>query len=299
MENDKSSCILVIGATGFLGMEICRQLVAAKRKVKALVRISSDAEKVQILQQMGVDTVTGDIKDTASLQKAFTNVSAVISSASSTLSRQNGDSIETVDNSGQLNVVAAAEKAGVTQFIFISFPPMSEEFPLQTAKRAVEKQLIANKMKYTILQPSIFMEVWLSPALGFDYSNAKARIYGEGKNKLSWISLRDVAAFAVACLDNPAVMNSVLELGGPDSLSALDVVNIFEQQTGTSFTLEVVPVEALHAQKNGANDSLSQSFAALMLSLTEETIIDMKQALKACPIVLTSVKDYAKQVSAR
>ena len=299
MENKTGSYVLVVGATGFLGMEICQQLVAAKRKVKALVRSSSDVTKVRALQQMGVETVIGDIKDAASLQLVFTNVSSVISSASSTLSRQEGDSIETVDHSGQLNVVAAAEKAGATQFIFISFPPMSEEFPLQTAKRAVEKQLTEGKMNYTILQPSIFMEVWLSPVLGFDYPNAKARIFGEGKNKLAWISLRDVAAFAVACLDNPAVMNSVLPLGGPDSLSALEVVNIFEQHTGTNFTLEVIPVEALHAQKNGANDSLSQSFAALMLSLTEESFIDMKPALNACPIILTSVKEYAQKVSAR
>ncbi len=31
---------MVVGATGFLGMEICRQLIAAKRKVKGLVRTS-------------------------------------------------------------------------------------------------------------------------------------------------------------------------------------------------------------------------------------------------------------------
>ena len=296
MENSKNLPVIVVGATGFLGMEICRQLIAAKRKVKGLVRTSSDPTKVHALKQMGVETVTGDIKDVASLNYAFKEVDAVISTASSTFSRQEGDSIESVDNTGQLNVVEAANNAGVNQFIFISFSAMSEEFPLQTAKRKVEKQLMESKMNYTILQPTFFMEIWLSPAIGFDFPNSKATIYGEGINKLSWISLKDVAAFAVASLDNPAAMNSIFELGGPDALSPLDVVKIFEQHTGTGFTLVHVPKEAIQAQKNAAADSLTESFAALMLAYTEGNMIDMKEALKTCPIELTSVKDYAKQV---
>jgi uncharacterized protein YbjT (DUF2867 family) len=296
MENSKNLSVIIVGATGFLGMEICRQLIAAKRKVKGLVRTSSDPAKVQALQQIGVETVTGDIKDVASLNNAFKGISAVISSASSTLSRQEGDSIETVDGSGQLNVIEAAKNAGVNQFIFISFHSMPEEFPLQTAKRTAEKQLMESKMNYTILRPTFFMEIWLSPAIGFDFPNSKATIYGEGINKLSWISLKDVAAFAVASLDNPAAMNSIFELGGPDALSPLDVVKIFEQHTGTGFTLVHVPKEAIQAQKNAATDSLTESFAALMLAYAEGNMIDMKEALKICRVELTSVKDYAKQV---
>ena len=296
MENSNDLPVLVIGATGFLGMEICRQLAGADRKVKGLVRTSSDPAKVEALQQMGVETVIGDMKDAASLDKAFEGVSAVISTASATLSRQPGDSIETVDNTGQLNVVEAAQKAGVSQFIFISFNAMSQEFPLQTAKRSVENRLMEGKLNYTILQPTIFMEVWLSPALGFDYPNAKATRYGEGTNKISWISLRDVAAFSVACLDNPAAMNSIFELGGPDAIAPLEVVKIFEQQSGTVFTVEHVPLGSLSAQKNTAPDSLSQSFAALMIAYAEGSEIDMKETLQTYPIKLTSVEDYAKQV---
>src|SRR5438874_11370196 len=141
MENSKNLSVIVVGATGFLGMEICRQLVASNRKVKGLVRTSSDSAKVETLQRMDVETVTGDMKDVTSLNNAFKNVDAVISTASSTFSRQEGDSIETVDDNGQLNVVEAASNAGVKQFIFISFNNMPQQFPLQTAKRKVETQL--------------------------------------------------------------------------------------------------------------------------------------------------------------
>jgi uncharacterized protein YbjT (DUF2867 family) len=47
--------VLVVGATGFLGMEICNQLIKANKKVKGLVRTSSDENIVKALQQMGVE----------------------------------------------------------------------------------------------------------------------------------------------------------------------------------------------------------------------------------------------------
>jgi NADH dehydrogenase len=295
-ENLQKPTVLVVGATGFLGTEICHQLVNAGKNVKALVRHSSDPAKVTALQRLGVETVEGDLKNTASIIKAIAGVDSVISTASSTFSRQEGDSIESVDNNGQLNLVQAAEDGEVKQFIFISFYPMNQEFPLQNAKRNVEKKLIGSKMKYTILQAGFFMEVWLSPAVGFDFAHSKVTIYGEGKNKLNWISLTDVAAIAVASLENEAVRNSVIQVGGPEALSPFEVVRIFEKRTGSRFTIEHIPIEALKAQKSAATDSLSESFAALMLGYAEGDNISLNEARRAYPFRLTSVADYAERV---
>jgi NADH dehydrogenase len=294
-KNSVNSSVLVVGSTGYLGMEICRQLVKAGKNVIALVRPTSDPAKVKALQQMKVKTREGDLKNIASIKKAIEGVDSVISTASSTLSRQEGDSIESVDYNGQLNLVQAAMDSGVNQFIFISFYPMSQQFPLQTAKRKVEKKLMESKMNYTILQSGFFMEVWLSPAVGFDFPNSKATIYGEGKNRLNWISLTDVAAIAVASLDNEAVRNSVFQLGGPEALSPLEAVRIFEKYAGNEFTIEHVPVAALQAQKSAATDSLSESFAGLMLTYAEGDNIDMNETRKVYPFRLTSVTDYVQR----
>jgi len=106
--SNNSSTILVAGATGFLGSEVCRQLIERNRKVKGLVRVSSDANKLAQLRESGVQTAVGDLKDKASLEKALQGVSAVISTISSTLSRQEGDSIQTVDDEGQINLIDAS-----------------------------------------------------------------------------------------------------------------------------------------------------------------------------------------------
>ena len=62
------------------------------------------------------------------------------------------------------------------RFLFVSFrrtPGIS--FPLGEAKAQVERAI--SGLDFTIIQASWFMEVWLSPALGFDYANAAARIF--------------------------------------------------------------------------------------------------------------------------
>jgi uncharacterized protein YbjT (DUF2867 family) len=291
-----ASKILVVGATGFLGMEICRQLTMANKNVTGLVRNTSSQERANALKQWGVKLIEGDLKDRSSIKKALQGITTVISTASSTMSKQDGDSIQTVDNDGQANLVDEAVAAGGSQYIYISIPSMGGDFPLEDAKRRVEKKIIASNLTYTILQPTFFMEAWLSPAIGFDFPNAKATIYGEGKNKISWISIQDVAAFAVASVDNAVAKNKTIELGGPDSLSPLEVISIFESASGKKFELQHVPEAALQGQKNAAPDDLSKTFASLMLNYAAGNEISMQHTLKAFQVKLNSVQDYAKRV---
>lgn len=285
---------LVVGATGLLGSEICRLLAAAGKPVRALVRPTSDQDKVGQLEGLNIEIARGDLKDRPSLEAACQGAKTVISTASSTLSRQEGDSIETVDLKGQLNLIDAAKAAKVDHFVLISFPPADVDFPLQTAKRKVEDHLKSSGLTYTILQPTFFMEIWLSPALGFDVANGSARIYGSGENKGSWISYKDVAKFAAASLDNPQAQNSVIKLGGPEALSPLEVVHIFEKVKGRKFDVQHVPVTALKEQRSTAADPLEQSFAGLMLYYSQGDIIDMRETLQRFPVSLTSVEDFAR-----
>jgi len=284
---------VVIGATGLLGMEVCRRLKAAGRPIRALVRRTSDAAKRTELQTLGAELIEGDLKDPASLRRACTGVQSVISTASSTLSRQDGDSIQSVDRQGQIALIDAARAAGVQHFVFVSFRDNpSIQFPLTEAKRAVERHLKASGMAYTILQASYFMEVWLTPMLGFDYAAGKVRVYGDGNRKVSWVSYRDVARIAVAALDQPAARNSVLNVGGPQALSPRDVVRMFEAAGAAEITAEHVPETDLRAQLKSAADPLQQSFAGLMLQYASGDEMDLTHTLELFPIQLTPLRDY-------
>jgi len=284
---------LVVGATGLLAPEICQRLTAAGQQVRALVRSTADESKRKVLQELGVELVDGDLKDAASLARACTGVQAVISTASSTLSRQAGDSIETVDHRGQLALVEAARGAEVERFVFVSFRENRDiQFPLTAAKRAVERALASSGMAYTVLQASYFMEVWLTPALGFDAAHGKARLYGDGNQPISWISYRDVARAAAAAVIEGTGRNMVVELGGPQALTPREVVRMFEAAGAGEITTESIPTAALENQLETATDPLEQSFAGLMLQYAAGDPIDTTTSSQLFPFQMTAVRDF-------
>ncbi len=287
--------ILVVGATGLVGGEICKKLALRGEKVRALVRTTSAAEKIEDLRSHGVELVIGDLKNPVSLAAACRGVDAVISTASSTLSRQPGDSIESVDAAGQMSLVHAAKAANVQRFIFVSFRrPPGLSFPLADAKRAVEEAIAT--MNFTVIQASYFMEVWLGPEPGFDYAAAKARICGPGTAPISWVSFADVAEMCAVAVRHPAASRRTIAFGGPQSLSFLETVALFEKIGGKPFTVEHIPVEALRAQFDAATDSMQKSFAAPMLGSVNGDAMDMTQIADEFGMRLASVEGYARSV---
>jgi uncharacterized protein YbjT (DUF2867 family) len=287
--------ILVVGATGLVGGEVCKKLAARGEKVRALVRTTSSKERVEALRSAGVELCVGDLKDPGSLAAACRGVDAVISTASSTLSRQAGDSIESVDGVGQMSLVNAAKDANVGRFLFVSFrqaPGFS--FPLGDAKREVEKAIAS--MNFTVIQASYFMEVWLGPELGFDYANATARICGPGTSPVSWVSFVDVAEMCAVAIRHPAAERRTIEFGGPEAISLMDVVGLFEKIGGKTFKVEHVPEEMLLAQFEGATDSMQKTFAALMLGSVRGDAMEMAAVTKEFGIKLASVDGYARRV---
>jgi uncharacterized protein YbjT (DUF2867 family) len=289
--------ILVVGGTGTLGEEICQRLRARGLAVRALVRQTASSARLKALRDAGVNLRWGDLKDAGSLREACNGVEALISTASSTLSRQGGDSIETVDRLGQLSLIAAARAAGVEHFTFVSIPrnPVRES-PLTRAKAESERALADSGMGYTILAGNYFMEIWLSPALGFDYAQRKVVLFGDGRAPINWVSYRDIAEFAVRSHLTPGARNRTLEAGGPQDLSPLEVVGIFEKFSGTLFERQFVSEEALLAQLDNATDPLAETFAKLQLEYVHGCPMNTSETLRLMPMELTSVAQYAAAV---
>ena len=289
--------ILVVGATGILGAEICYRLRARGLEVRALARQTANSVTLNALREAGVHICWGDFKDVDSLRDACHGVDVVISTASSTFSRQAGDTIETVDRQGQMSLIAAARAAGVKHFTFVSIPHnLVRESPLTRAKAEAERALADSGMGYTILAANFFMEIWLSPALGFDYAQRKVVLFGDGRALTTWVSYRDVAEFAVRSHLTPQARNRTLEVGGPHDLSPLEVVKIFEEVSGAPFERQFVPEEALLAQLDSATDPYAETFAKLQLECVHGCPMNSSETLRLMPMELTSVAQYAAAV---
>jgi uncharacterized protein YbjT (DUF2867 family) len=288
--------ILVVGATGSMGNQICRSLISKNLAVKAMVRPTSDPMKKKVLQDLGVQVAEGDLRSPSGFPSVLDGVRTVITTTSAMpYSYVPGENdISRVDEKGMINLVDAARSAGVNHFIYTSFSGFFDlEFPLSRAKRKVEEYLQNSGMTYTILRPGCFMESWLSAAVGFDAVNGTVRLCGYGANPVAYISSLDVAHFAVECVGNPHAKNAVIELGGPENLSQLAMVSLFEDVLQKKIQVQSIPVETLQAQFLAVEDDMLKSFVGLMLCVAKGGIIDMKNVLDKFPVRLTSAREFA------
>jgi uncharacterized protein YbjT (DUF2867 family) len=232
--------ILVVGATGMLGGAILRGLLQRGEEVRALVREHS-AEALR--REAGVEIISGDLKDPASLPPACKGVSTLITTANSA-ARGGDDNVETVDLEGNRNLVEAASLSGVEHFIFVSAQgeDPNSPVPFLQAKGLTSKRLRESGMTYTVLLPDIYMDVWIPMVvLGPVASDRLVTIVGEGSRKHYFIAVDDVAGFAVAAVGNDNAQDRDLLIGGPEALSWHDVISTFERLSGVKVDVQSLP----------------------------------------------------------
>lgn len=261
--------IVVAGSTGLLGFEICRSLRARGKDVRALVRATSAAEQVDALRKIGCEVAVCDLKDRASLDGPCKGADTVVSTVTVITKAKEGDSFASTDGAGNINLIDAAVGAKAKRFVFVSFDTDGmPDAPLVAAKRAVEAHLMKSGLDYTILHPSLFMEIWLSPMLFADPEKGTATLYGGRDVKFRYVAVRDVAEVAARSLDHPSAHNKVIPFGGPEALSQREALKKFENAFAKPFAVTEVPEDVLETQWTQAPDPFSKSFAALMLGVS-------------------------------
>jgi nucleoside-diphosphate-sugar epimerase len=57
-------------------------------------------------------------------------------------------------------------------------------------------------------------------------------LVGTGSRKHSFVCMDDVASFALASINNPDALNQYIAIGGPEPLSYIDALAIFERVMG-------------------------------------------------------------------
>lgn len=243
--------ILVAGATGMLGGMITQQLLAQGKDVRILVRHNSPSEamavqgmatSIQSLIDAGAQPIYGDLKDQGSLDRAMAGVDTVVTTANSVL-RNGEDNVETVDCQGNRSLIEAAQAAAVEHFIFTSVlgAASSSLIPLVRCKAEAEVALHESDMAYTILSPNLLAEVWVGAVVGAPLQAGQpVTLVGEARRVHSFVSIADVAAFAVAAVENPAARNARVVIGGPEAVSWRDVVAMTGQVLGRELPVRFV-----------------------------------------------------------
>ncbi len=288
-----SDVVLVAGSTGSLGGKICDLLFAQGRPVRALVRPTSDPAKVEHLRALGADVVVGDIEHPTTLGPALADVAYVITTASTFPADERPDAIDIVERAGTCSLIDASVTAGIRRFVHVSLLESTPNYPHQEAKLAAEAYLKASRLEYTILKPTSFADVWFSPMLGFDVKAGTVQVFGDGAAPQTWICAADVAAFSVWALDADDAKNASIELGGPDSLSQLEVVELHEELLGRELERLPFPQEALEKMHAEGRDPREISLAGVMLNVANGASVDATEIAERSGIRLTPMSEFA------
>ena len=109
---------LVIGASGFVGAHLVRELLQQGVIVRIMVRASSD---ISMLEGLAFEKAIGDVSDTASMVAAMQSCDVVFHSAVNTGAwlTDSGPLYQT-NVLGVINAIAAAKKADIKRFVLTS-----------------------------------------------------------------------------------------------------------------------------------------------------------------------------------
>jgi farnesol dehydrogenase len=130
---------LVTGATGFLGINLCHELVKRGYKVNALYRSET---KAAFLKHKSIKLCKGDITDIKSIQAAIEGCDYVFHMAAyAEVWSKNPDTFYKINYAGVQNILDVAEKAGVKKLVITStagvFGPSGNDTVNENTRRQV------------------------------------------------------------------------------------------------------------------------------------------------------------------
>ncbi len=261
------STILITGATGFVGRELCSHLLAAGRDSRSAVRRPSSIAN---------SVVVGDIGPDTQWQEALAGIDTVIhlaarvhimcDSASDPLAE-----FRRVNVDGTLNLAQQAAAAGVKRFIFLSTvkvngeqsrhrqlftesDPSAPEDAYGISKNEAEQSLaqIAHEtaMEVVIIRaPLVYgpgvkgnfqsMLNWIAKGIPLPL--------GAIHNQRSLIALDNLVDFIITCIDHPAAANQTFLVADGEDLSTTDLLRRVGAAMGKPARLIPVPSALLKA----------------------------------------------------
>lgn len=211
--------VLVIGATGYLGKHLVKELKQRNHYLRVLVRNQEQAEQFKHLAD---DVFIGQATQKETLTGLCDSIDVVCSSLGITR-QKDGLRYEDVDFQANLNVLQLAEAANVQQFLYVSVlnaHKMAKLKIIQAKERFVEA-LKASEVQHIIIRPSGFF----SDMTEFLDMAAKGRVYifGDGSLKVNPISGIDLAK---VCADKLGAINLELNVGGPKVYTQKEIAEL-------------------------------------------------------------------------
>lgn len=254
--------VLVTGATGFTGGHLARTLARRGDEVRALVRTAAPG-----LREAGIETVTGDLRDAASLARAAEGVAVVYHIAA--IYRQAGlreDEYRAVNAAGVRRVIEAAAAGGARRVVHCStvgvhgdveHPPAGEDAPLRPGdvyqrtklegERVARQAAVDTGVEVVIARPTGIYGPGDTRLLKLFRGVARRRfvILGDGRIYYHLTYIDDLVEGFRLCGEVPAAAGRTYILAGREVTTLNELAGLIAEEAGVappSWHLPVWPV---------------------------------------------------------
>ncbi|MEL5877099.1 NAD(P)H-binding protein [Cereibacter sphaeroides] len=240
--------ILMLGATGTIGQATARALLARGHEVVCFLRPRGARQQARLPD--GAILRYGDVTDPQSLARdgfCGERFDALVSC----LASRTGVPRDAwaIDQAAHSHALAAARAAGVTQVVLLS--AICVQRPLlafQQAKLAFEEELMRSGLAWSIVRPTAFFKS-LSGQVKRVQEGRPFLVFGDGTlTACKPISDDDLGRYMALCLEDPALRNRILPIGGPGpALTPRAQAEMLFRLVGRPPKIRQVPVALLDA----------------------------------------------------
>jgi uncharacterized protein YbjT (DUF2867 family) len=229
--------VLVVGATGSLGGKVVDELLERGKNVRALVRPTTDASR---LESRGVEIARGDMLDLDSLVAAMNGADAVITTAAGyTRGGKNAHDIDTVGNA---NLAEAAHRAGIRRFVLTSILTCDQtpDVPHFWHKKIAEDKLEQLGVPFVALRPGAFLDQIASMA-GDPIDEGRLTWMGKTTVPLTFVHTSDLAAYLAAAVDAEVKDGERIDIGWDRPISMREMADLMGSRAGKKIKVWAVP----------------------------------------------------------
>jgi nucleoside-diphosphate-sugar epimerase len=283
--------ILITGATGFIGNNLCSAALSQNHLIRAVVRSSSNTHQLSPeIELIPIESITSPIPVTA-LQGIDTIIHLA---ARAHILNDRADNPEAeffkVNAQGTINLAKAAISAGVKHFIFISSigamttlseevltetSPCNPDTPYGRSKLKAEEGLIElaqdSRMSWTIIRPTLVYGAG-------NPGNMKRLLklidtglplpFGAINNSRSFTYVGNLVDAIITCIDNPAAKNQTFLISDGEDLSTPELIRRLAHHTKKSVTLLPIPTQLLNllGKLTGQTSTLDRLLGSLTVN---------------------------------
>lgn len=213
--------ILVLGSTGNIGWPVVKQLAATEgADVVAGIYHTQPAG----MRQLGVETRHFNFLDASTFEPALERINKVFFVRPPQLAKPEQD---------MKPFLTAVQHHDIDQVVFVSLIGV-EKNPM-VPHRKIERMITELGLPHTFIRPSFFMQNLTSTHLQ-DIQQNHDLFVPAGRSKTSFIDTRDIAAVAVAVMQDSKYLGQALEITGPEAITYQQAAEIMTTELGVPIT---------------------------------------------------------------